>query len=380
MIEQTMKTVEEHYTRANGFEHDAKVVYGDTDSVMIKFGTSSIAKSFELGAEAAKFVTSQFINPIKLEFEKVYCPYLLINKKRYAGLYYSSNPDKHDKMDCKGIETVRRDNCRLASELISKCLDMMLINRDPDGAIDYAKDTIRDLLLNRVDISKLVITKELTQKAENYANKQAHCELAERMRKRDPGSAPQLGDRVPYVFIKKPKNTPAYEKAEDPLYVLDNSVPIDAEHYLHHSLENPLLRIFEPVLGETKAKSVLFKGDHTRVKAVTTSKVGGLFKFTQKRETCMGCKAAMPKGVEGNICPSCKENEIELYLSQKAELDDLRIDFNKLWSQCQRCQKHMQKEVLCSNCDCPIFYRRKKIRSDLVKAENLLAKFGPVDW
>jgi len=181
---------------------------------------------------------------------------------------------------------------------------MMLINRDPDGAIDYAKDTIRDLLLNRVDISKLVITKELTQKAENYANKQAHCELAERMRKRDPGSAPQLGDRVPYVFIKKPKNTPAYEKAEDPLYVLDNSVPIDAgyyesnlnlnksfkEHYLHHSLENPLLRIFEPVLGETKAKSVLFKGDHTRVKAVTTSKVGGLFKFTQKRETCMGCK------------------------------------------------------------------------------------------
>lgn len=181
----------------------------------------------------------------------------------------------------------------------------MLINRDPDGAIDYAKDTIRDLLLNRVDISKLVITKELTQKAENYANKQAHCELAERMRKRDPGSAPQLGDRVPYVFIKKPKNTPAYEKAEDPLFVLDNSVPIDAgdfdpicncnkayrylEHYLHHSLENPLLRIFEPVLGE-KAKSVLFKGDHTRVKAVTTSKVGGLFKFTQKRETCMGCK------------------------------------------------------------------------------------------
>ena len=69
--------------------------------------------------------------------------------------------------------------------------------------------------------------------------------------------------------------------------------------------------------------------------------------------------AVMPKGVDGNVCPSCKENEIELYLSHKAELDDLRIDFNKLWSQCQRCQKHMQKEVLCSNCDCPIFYRRK---------------------
>ena len=90
------------------------------------------------------------------------------------------------------------------------------------------------------------------------------------MRKRDPGSAPQLGDRVPYVFIKKAKNTPAYDKAEDPIYVLENSVPIDVEHYLHHSLENPLLRIFEPILGESKAKSVLFKGDHARVKAVFT--------------------------------------------------------------------------------------------------------------
>ena len=108
-------------------------------------------------------------------------------------------------MDCKGLETVRRDNCRLASELIAKCLDMMLINADPDGALEHAKNTIRLLLQNRIDISKLVITKELTKKGEDYAAKQAHCELAARMKKRDAGSAPQLGDRVPYVFIQKPK-------------------------------------------------------------------------------------------------------------------------------------------------------------------------------
>jgi len=48
-------------------------------------------------------VTEQFVKPINLEFEKVYYPYLLINKKRYAGLYWS-NPVKHDKMDAKGIE------------------------------------------------------------------------------------------------------------------------------------------------------------------------------------------------------------------------------------------------------------------------------------
>ena len=36
---------------------------------------------------------------------KVYFPYLLINKKRYAGLFFTK-ADTHDKMDCKGIETV----------------------------------------------------------------------------------------------------------------------------------------------------------------------------------------------------------------------------------------------------------------------------------
>jgi hypothetical protein len=56
-----------------------------------------------LGSEAADFVTTKFVKPIKLEFEKVYFPYLLISKKRYAGLYWT-RPEKYDKMDSKGIE------------------------------------------------------------------------------------------------------------------------------------------------------------------------------------------------------------------------------------------------------------------------------------
>ena len=55
------------------------------------------------GSEAAEFVTQKFVKPIKLEFEKVYFPYLLISKKRYAGLYWT-RPEKYDKMDTKGIE------------------------------------------------------------------------------------------------------------------------------------------------------------------------------------------------------------------------------------------------------------------------------------
>uniref|UniRef100_A0A665UYF6 DNA polymerase n=1 Tax=Echeneis naucrates TaxID=173247 RepID=A0A665UYF6_ECHNA len=180
MIEQTKQLVESKYTISSGYQGDAKVIYGDTDSVMVKLGVSTVREAMEIGKEAAEWVSSHFTPPIKLEFEKVYFPYLLINKKRYAGLYFSSSADAHDKMDCKGIETVRRDNCPLVANLINTCLQRILIDRDPQGAVAHAKEVISDLLCNRIDISQLVITKELTRTAQEYAGKQAHVELAER--------------------------------------------------------------------------------------------------------------------------------------------------------------------------------------------------------
>lgn len=133
MIEKTKNEVEAQFNIANGYANDAQVIYGDTDSVMVKFGTTELAETMRLGEEAAKLVTAKFIKPIKLEFEKVYFPYLLINKKRYAGLYWT-NPDKYDKMDTKGIETVRRDNCTLVQTVIEKVLKMILMDRDVQGA------------------------------------------------------------------------------------------------------------------------------------------------------------------------------------------------------------------------------------------------------
>uniref|UniRef100_A0AAZ3PFM3 DNA polymerase n=1 Tax=Oncorhynchus tshawytscha TaxID=74940 RepID=A0AAZ3PFM3_ONCTS len=355
MIEQTKQLVESKYTTANGYQADAKVIYGDTDSVMVKLGVDTVSRAMEVGREAAEWVSSHFTPPIKLEFEKVYYPYLLINKKRYAGLYFSSSADTHDKMDCKGIETVRRDNCTLVANLINTCLQTILIDRDPQGAVAHAKEVISDLLCNRIDISQLVITKELTRTAQEYAAKQAHVELAERMKKRDAGSAPQLGDRVPYVIIKAAKGVAAYMKSEDPIYVLENNIPIDTQYYLEQQLSKPLLRIFEPILGESKAESVLLKGDHTRCKTVLTSRVGGLMAFATKRSACIGCRAV---------------------LKDDGERDTLEERFSRLWTQCQRCQGSLHEDVLCTSRDCPIFYMRKKVQKDLDDQEKLVSRFG----
>ena len=102
-------------------------------------------------------------------FEKVYSPFLLIAKKRYAGLLWT-NPDNYEKIECKGIETVRRDNCPLVKEVINNVLEKILIQRSYEEAINYCKMVISDLLQNRIDLSMLVISKGLGKKVKITAD------------------------------------------------------------------------------------------------------------------------------------------------------------------------------------------------------------------
>ena len=259
-----------------------------------------------LGEEAAEKISAAFLRPVKLEFEKIYFPYLLLAKKRYAGLYWTK-PDKFDKLDTKGIETVRRDNCAMVSEVVETVLNKILIDRSVESALEYAKSIISDLLQNKVDLSLLVITKSLGKgcRREDYAVKNAHVELAEKMRSRDPSSAPGSGDRVPYVIIKGQKKAPVYERSEDPIYCLEKGLAIDAQHYIEHQLEQPLLRLFDPIVND--AKKTLFTGAHTRKIVEASGPVkGAMAKFVKIGIKCLGCKVPL-KQEKGKLAPALCE-------------------------------------------------------------------------
>jgi DNA polymerase delta subunit 1 len=372
MIEETKRQVEAHFVKANGYEHDAVVVYGDTDSVFVKFGCDSVEEAMKLGEDAAGRISTTFIKPIKLEFEKVYYPFLLMNKKRYAGLYWT-RPETFDKMDAKGIETVRRDNCELVKIVVETVLDIVLKERSIEKAVNYVQSVVADLLQNKVDLSMLVISKSLAKGADSeaYAVKTAHVELAERMRQRDPSTAPNTGDRVQYVMIKASKGAKGYEKAEDPLYVLENGLTIDGEYYIEHQLKQPLLRLFENVINNVESK--LFAGEHTRKVVNMTPAVGGLSGFVKKSLKCLGCKCVVQSGA---FCDYCVRDgkEAPVLLSKVEELRSLEVQFAKLWSQCQRCQGSHIQDVLCTSRDCPIFYRRAKVRKDAAQAADTVRR------
>ncbi|KAI8382698.1 probable DNA polymerase delta catalytic subunit [Nakaseomyces glabratus] len=364
MIMETKKAVEEKYSIKNGAKHDAVVIYGDTDSVMVKFGTTDLKEAMELGAEAAAFVSKLFKHPINLEFEKAYFPYLLINKKRYAGLYWT-NPDKYDKLDQKGLASVRRDSCSLVSIIMNKVLKKILIDRDVDSALGFVKATIDDILQNRVDISKLIISKTL---APNYTNPQPHAVLAERMKKRD-GSGPNIGDRVDYVITGG--GDKLYNRAEDPLYVLEHNIQIDSRYYLTNQLQNPIISIVAPIIGDKQATSMF---TIKSIKINTGNTKGGLMGFIKKVEACKGCRSPLKRG-EGPLCSNCKSRSSELYIKALYEVRELEEKYARLWTECQRCAGTLHNEVLCSNKNCDTFYMRVKVKKELQEKVEQLSKW-----
>ncbi|KAJ3452810.1 intein-containing DNA polymerase delta catalytic subunit precursor [Anaeramoeba flamelloides] len=353
------------------------IVLKNTDSVMINFGNIPLNNAMELGKQAATYITSTFVKPINLEYEKVYFPYLLISKKRYAGLMYTG-PEKYDKIDSKGIELVRRDNCPLVKNVIGTSLNKILIDRNVSSAVQYVQRMVSDLLRNKLDISQLVITKGLTKKREEYAVKMAHAELAYKLKKRDPGSAPQVGDRVPYVILKGVKGSCNSDNAEDPLYTLNHGLAIDTNYYLEKQLSKPIIRIYKHIV---KNPQTLLKGKHTRSINIATpsKKSGGIMRFAKIRKTCLCNKVPLTKN-SSFVCKKCENHVSEMYQDKLNMIYELENEYSRLWTQCQKCQRSIHLEVLCSNSECPIFYRRMKVRKDLQEANKKLKKFDLLDW
>jgi DNA polymerase delta subunit 1 len=256
MIEQSRAYVETNFP-------GAKVRYGDTDSIMVQFdvegktGMDAIEHSWKLGERASKEISALFRSPNKLELEKVYCPYFLYSKKRYAAKMWveKTSPDglrevKFDKIDVKGLQVVRRDSCKFVRETCKLLLETVLETSDPSSAVSLARTAKDDLLSGRVNIENLVLTKSL---ASDYKVPMPHVEVVKKMRERNPGSEPQIGSRVPFVIVCA-KGDRLFEKAEDPEWVIANNSTskLDYWYYFEHQLKKPVEDLLEPLLDPSE--------------------------------------------------------------------------------------------------------------------------------
>ncbi len=169
MIAHSKKCAEEWY--------DCEVVYGDTDSIYVKFksdlkGQAHMDYVFKIAPECADRISSTFKKPIELEFEKVMYPFILFSKKRYASLFWT-NPNNYDYIDYKGIQVVRRDNCEFVRENSKKIFEYILKNDKVlnynfntveeliETSKEYARDKIRMLVNSEVPMKELLLSKSI---------------------------------------------------------------------------------------------------------------------------------------------------------------------------------------------------------------------------
>jgi len=76
------------------------------------------------------------------------------------------------------------------------------------------------------------------------------------------------------------------------------------------------------------------------------------------------------------LCKNCAGKEVDVYANTLQDVNHQQLMFSQLWTECQRCQGSMHQEVLCTNRDCPIFYKRKKVQIDLQAAQAALDRFA----
>jgi DNA polymerase elongation subunit (family B) len=251
-----------------------ELVVHNTDSVMVEFdvgdrkGEEAVKYSWEIGERAAEECSALFKKPNNLELEKVYWPYFLYSKKRYAAKLWTQGKDGNmnmDYIDIKGLQVVRRDNTPHVREVCKELLDVVLTSSDTGPPKELAKERAIELLSGDVPNEKLILSQSLSDSykvngqnvsitsPESVNINQAHVQVVNKMRERKPGSEPQSGDRVPYLLVDTGDHkAKAFEKSEDPKYVEENNVPVDYKYYFINKFLNPVCDLLDPLFEDTK--------------------------------------------------------------------------------------------------------------------------------
>jgi DNA polymerase elongation subunit (family B) len=311
-ITETTDITEAYFCKRNGFALDASVVYGDTDSIMVHWGAGVsvreadaltklaecllnkgyaaanraraegtffplVPRTLRADAVLGRVAPSQafvpgnalgewtgYIGYIVIEYEKLYKRFLLMNKKRYAGLKIdpldferppAPGTEIQGTVACSGIENVRRDTPAFTRDTLTRAVDLLVLSTVED-ALAYVVARGEELLRGEVFMSALVISKGLTKLY--YANAQQHVKVYLDRLRSNPDTAPVVGDRVPFVYCVvppkagrgAPKAASAASAAFDPALALRQGRRLDYRRYFDKCFSAPVARLFLYVLRD----------------------------------------------------------------------------------------------------------------------------------
>jgi DNA polymerase I len=213
------------------------MIYGDTDSVFVKYDKEIVEKFIELVEKELGF---------DVKIDKLYQKVFFTEaKKRYIGL----TVDEH--IDVVGFEAVRGDWAEIAKELQEKVAEIVLKTMDYRKAVEFVRKELEELRkkigAGDVPIEPFVIWKTITKPLSEYEASQPHVVAAKELIKM--GYKVDVGDKVGYVIVKG--SGKISERAKP--YIAVNVKDIDFDYYVEHQIIPAVLRILG-YFGVTEAQ------------------------------------------------------------------------------------------------------------------------------
>ncbi|GIX65594.1 DNA polymerase [Babesia caballi] len=196
-----------------------RVIYGDTDSLMIdtNIRDDGSEAAFDAAAQIAKTVMSTINKShrkLEIGMDAIFNRLLLLKKKKYAALRVVDYKKRLFSREIKGLDFIRRDWSILTKEVGSQLLAIILSDKHADNQTQSAENTverIHDTLrevnarLNEgtVPPKAWLITRQLAKNPKDYAANANLPHVTVALRMNESGASFSAGHEVPFVICSK---------------------------------------------------------------------------------------------------------------------------------------------------------------------------------
>lgn len=256
------------------------MIVHNTDSIFIHMPGISVTRAIHYGQQLDKRVQEDIFSyrkPMQMEYEKVYCPFIITRRKGYCGAKYEFN-DRDFKVSAMGFQVVRRDSAQLCVKTMKTYFDYIFKENNKVKAANSVRVMMSDLFGEKLDLDDYVITKKIA-KAE-YKSEPPHVTSWKRMVDRvGKAEAPAIGERFEYVVTKF--NKKLKREMKDTIIDLDLAkatigegkvIQFDKDYYCTTYIQNPMLKIMKLIHGEKETKQILDPRAYERKETVSASK------------------------------------------------------------------------------------------------------------
>lgn len=252
-----------------------RVVYGDTDSVMIDTGVITLSEALKIGEEFKVQVNERY-KLLEIDTDNVFKRLLLHAKKKYAAMNVSFDRKTGKEvtaLEVKGLDMRRREYCPLSKEVSTFVLMKLLSDIDPEQALsevyEYLEQINTQVKNNEVSVDKFQINTRLSKDPNSYPNGKTMPPVQVALRLRKQGKVVKAGSVITFVITAPEEGDAALNPAERARAIQEvlankGSFKPDGEYYLEKQIYAPVERLVNRIEGVDMMRVATALGIDTR--------------------------------------------------------------------------------------------------------------------